>query len=122
MNEYTYNDPTTKLNRRRLRKDATDAERKLWSILRSRQMAGLKFFRQYSAGPYTLDFYCPQRRLAVEVDGGHHGDAGARQHDDARGIYLNELGIRVIRFWNNDVLQNIEGVAERITEEVKGDS
>ena len=122
MNEYTYNDPTTKLNRRRLRKAATDAERKLWSILRSRQMAGLKFFRQYGAGPYILDFYCPHRRLAVEVDGGQHGDVGARQHDDARGIYLNELGIRVIRFWNNDVLQNIEGVAERITEEVQGSS
>jgi len=82
-------------------------------------MAGLKFFRQYSAGPYILDFYCPERRLDIEVDGGQHGDVGAQQHDAARGSYLSELGIRVIRFWNNDVLQNIEGVGERIREEAK---
>lgn len=118
MSKYLYNDPTAKLDRRRLRKSATDAERKLWSILRSRRMAGLKFCRQYGIGPYILDFYCPERRLAVEVDGGQHADVPGQQHDAHRDSYLRELGIRVIRFWNNDVLQNIEGVGERIEEEV----
>jgi len=119
MNEYLYNDPTTRLDRRRLRKNATDAERKLWSTLRSRGMAGLKFFRQYSIGPYILDFYCPERRLAIEVDGGQHAHLHGQQHDDHRDRYLTGLNIRVIRFWNNDVLQNIEGVWERIREEVE---
>jgi len=119
MNNYTYNDPATKLNRRSLRKNATDAERKLWSILRSRQMAGFRFCRQYSVGPYILDFYCPERRLAIEVDGGQHAYVRGQQNDAARGSYLRELGIRVIRFWNNDVLQNIEGVGERIREEAE---
>jgi very-short-patch-repair endonuclease len=119
MNKYLYNDPTAKLDRRRLRKNATDAEQKLWGILRSRQMAGLKFFRQYSVGPYILDFYYPERRLAIEVDGGQHADVYDQQHDVHRDSFLTELNIRVIRFWNNDVLQNIEGVGERIKEEAE---
>jgi len=122
MSEYLYNDPSTKLDRRRLRKNATDAERKLWSILRSRQMSDLKFLRQYRVGPYTLDFYCPERRLAIEVDGGQHADICGQQHDAHRDKYLKDLHIRVIRFWNNDVLQNIEGVGQRITEEAVKDS
>jgi very-short-patch-repair endonuclease len=119
MNKYLYNDPTTKLDRRWLRKNATDAERKLWSILRNRRIAGLKFFRQYSIGSYVLDFYCPERRLAIEVDGGQHADIYGQQHDTHRDSHLRELNISVIRFWNNDVLQNIEGVRQRITEEAK---
>jgi len=118
MSKYLYNDPATKLDRRRLRENATDAERKLWSILwsilRSRQLIGLKFFLQYSVGPYILDFYCPERRLAIEVDGGQHADVYGQQHDAYRDRYLRELKIRVIRFWNNDALQNIEGVRKRI--------
>ena len=117
MSKYLYNDPTAKLDRRHLRKNATEAEQKLWSILRSRQMPNLKFLRQYSVGPYTLDFYCPERRLAIEVDGGQHADIYSQQHDAHRDKYLKDLNIRVIRFWNNDVLQNIEGVGQRITEE-----
>ena len=117
MNKHLYNDPGTKLDRRRLRKNATDAEQKLWSILRSRRMASLKFFRQYSVGPYVLDFYCPEQRLAIEVDGGQHADVYSQQHDAHRDSYLRELNIRVIRFWNNDVLQNIEGVGKKIREE-----
>ena len=119
MNEYLYNDPAEKLKRRRLRKKATDAERRLWSMVRGRAMAGLRFFRQYGVGPYVLDFYCPERRLAVEVDGGQHADSHSEQHDADRERYLNQLGIRVIRFWNNDVLQNTEGVVQRIREEAE---
>jgi len=119
MKKYLYNDPSIKLDRRRLRENTTDAERKLWSILHSRRMAGLKFFRQYGAGPYILDFYCPERRLVIEVDGGQHADAYGQQHDAHRDRYLKGLNIRVIRFWNNDVLQNIEGVGQKIKEEVE---
>jgi len=119
MGKYLYNDPSTKLDQRRLKKNATDAERKLWNMLRSRRMAGLKFFRQYGAGPYILDFYCPERKLAIEVDGGQHAGIYGQQHDAHRDKYLKELNIRVIRFWNNDGLQNIEGVGQRIKEEVE---
>jgi len=119
MNKYLYNDPTTKLDRRGLRKNATNAERKLWSILRSRRLIGLKFFRQYSVGPYILDFYCPERRIAIKVDGGQHADVLGQQYDAHRDSYLRELNIRMIRFWNNDVLQNIDGVVEGMKEEAK---
>ena len=120
MNKYIYNDPITKLDRRRRRKNATDAEQKLWSILRKRQVAGLKFFRQYSVGQYILDFYSPERRLAVEVDGGQHADIYGQQHDSHRDNYLTELNIRVIGFWNPDKSgQNIEAVGKRIREEAE---
>jgi very-short-patch-repair endonuclease len=118
MSKYVYNDPSTKLERRHFRKNPTDAERRLWSILRSRQISGLKFLRQYGVGPYILDFYCPERRLAIEVDGGQHADICGQQHDAHRDRYLKDLKIRVIRFWNNDVLQNIEGVGQKIKEDI----
>jgi very-short-patch-repair endonuclease len=118
MDKHLYNDPSRKPNRRRLRRAATDAERKLWSILRDRQMAGLKFFRQYSIGPYILDFYCPEQRLAIEVDGGQHADVRGQEHDAKRDRYLLEVNVRVIRLWNNDVLQNIEAIAQKIGEQV----
>jgi len=122
MSGHLYNDPARKTERRRLRKNATDAEVKLWSILRDRRMAGFKFFRQYGVGPYVLDFYCPERRLAVEVDGGQHAEAHGLQHDAGRDGYLSKQGIRVIRLWNNEVLQNADGVTHRIKEELGEDS
>ena len=118
MDKHLYNDPSRKPDRRRLRKDATDAERKLWRILSNRQMAGLKFFRQYSIGPYILDFYCPEQRLAVEVDGGQHANTHGQQCDARRDRYLRDLNVRVIRLWNNDVLRNIEAIGQKIGEEV----
>ena len=117
MDKHLYNDPETRPDRRRLRRDATDAERKLWSLLRNRQLGSLKFFRQYGIGPYILDFYCPQQRLAIEVDGGQHADKRGQEHDAKRDTYLREKNIRIIRFWNNDVLQNIEAVGQKIREE-----
>jgi very-short-patch-repair endonuclease len=85
-------------------------------------MAGLKFFRQYGAGPYVLDFYCPERRLAIEIDGGQYADLYGRQHDAHRDKYLKELNICMMRFSNNDVLQNIEGVGQRVKEELERNS
>ena len=118
MTKYLYNDPSRKPDRRRLRKDATDAERKLWDILRNRQVTGLKFLRQYSVGLYVLDFYCPEQRLAIEIDGSQHADTQGQRRDVQRDGYLKELNIRVIRFWNTDVLQNVEGVVQRLREEL----
>ena len=94
-----------------LRRDATDAERKLWSILRSRQLAGAKFRRQQPIGPFVVDFVCQEARLILEADGGQHG--GSRR-DERRSAFLNSAGYRVLRFWNHDILSNLDGVADAI--------
>ncbi len=94
---------------RRLRGNMTDAEYKLWHALRRDQLNGLHFRRQHPVGPYTLDFYCPALRLAVEVDGGQHSGQ-TKQADERRTHWFSDKGIAVVRFWNNDVLRNLEGV------------
>ena len=96
---------------RRLRRDSTDAERKLWYRLRSRTILGFKFLRQEPIGPYIVDFICRERRLIVEVDGGQHADS---KSDLARDQWLADHGYRVLRFWNNEVMANTEGILETI--------
>ncbi|MBI5071420.1 endonuclease domain-containing protein [Candidatus Falkowbacteria bacterium] len=118
MNHF-YNDPVIKSRRRNLRKNQTDTERKLWSVLRAKQINGLKFFRQYGVGPYILDFYCPKYRLAIELDGSQHGEPINRQRDEKREEYLKGQDINILRFWNNEVLNNFEGVEERLMDEIK---
>jgi very-short-patch-repair endonuclease len=98
---------------RLLRKSMTDAERRLWSLLRDRQMDSHKFRRQHPLGSYVLDFACLEQKLAVEVDGGQHADS---ELDRQRTAWLEGQSWRVIRFWNNDVLSNTEGVISRLTE------
>ena len=117
-----YNDTSVKTKRRSLRQKQTDAERKVWGILRRKQIHGFKFFRQYSVGSYILDFYCPDQHLAVELDGGHHGEDGQKVYDKKRTEYLRRHNIRVLRFWNNDVLANPEGMTEQIKENVHNPS
>ncbi|HLZ83426.1 MAG TPA: endonuclease domain-containing protein [Caulobacteraceae bacterium] len=97
---------------RSLRADSTDAERKLWSVLRSRQLGGAKFRRQVPVDRYFADFACMDAKLIVELDGGQHADQ--QPYDDARTARLQEIGWRVMRFWNNDVIENVEGVADDI--------
>ncbi|GIK99373.1 MAG: hypothetical protein BroJett029_35820 [Alphaproteobacteria bacterium] len=97
-----------------LRVNATDAERKLWHQLRRKQVGGLRFRRQYPLGLYIVDFVCLPARLVVEVDGGQHAEQLER--DAARTAWLESQGFRVIRFWNNEVLGNIEGVLHVIGE------
>ncbi len=99
---------------RRLRRDLTDAERKLWSGLRRSHINGLSFRRQHAVGPYVLDFYCPAIRLAIELDGGQHNEEAGQARDARRAEWLGSKGIRVVRFWNNDVLENLDGVLEEI--------
>ena len=96
---------------RKLRATQTEAERKLWSQLRRRQLEGFRFRRQQPMGRYVVDFFCAEAQLIVEVDGGQHAtESGLRQR------WLEARGYRVIRFWNNDVLGNTEGVLLAISE------
>ena len=97
---------------RTLRHNSTDAERKLWTVLRNRQLEDLKFRKQVEIDGYVADFLCPEKRLIIEVDGGQH----TPERDARRTAYLESQGFRIIRFWNNDVLQNIDGVWTTIEE------
>ena len=116
MVNYLYNNAKLKTRRRELRKNQTDAEKIMWRYLRRKTMEGLKFFRQYGIGPYTIDFYCPQIRLAIEIDGGQHAENSGLAKDAARTKYLEKENIGLIRFWNNEVLKQTEAVVEKIRE------
>ena len=96
---------------RKLRKAPTDAELRFWNAVRSRQINGAKFRRQWPIAGYVADFVCLEAKLVVEIDGGQHNDSIA---DEARTQALVAAGYTVIRFWNNDVLQNPDGVLERL--------
>jgi very-short-patch-repair endonuclease len=109
-------DVTLRERSRRLRRDQTDAERKLWITLRSSQLLSAKFRRQHVIGPFIVDFCCPACRLVVEVDGGQH--ALQKEADQVRHDFLVRQGYRVIRFWNHEVLQNTERVLESIVDVV----
>jgi len=103
---------TTKKRAKRLRKSMTDAEQRLWQALRDRQLGGCKFRRQYPVGPFIADFACVEKKLIVEVDGGQH--AIHVEKDRGRSEYLEMQGYRVLRFWDNQVLQERESVVEAI--------
>ena len=97
---------------RALRRRSTDTERKLWRELRDRQIEACKFRRQHPIGPYIVDFVCIEKLLIVEADGGQHAEQ--INHDERRTAFLASQGYRVLRFWNNDVLNNMEGILETI--------
>ena len=99
---------------RSLRRRQTDAEAALWVRLRDRQLCGVKFRRQQPLGPYIVDFVTLERQLVIEIDGSQHADGTAATSDEERTVWLGSEGYRVLRFWNNDVLLNMEGVLERI--------
>ena len=96
---------------RQLRRNMSDAEQKLWQYLRGRQLAGCRFRRQHPVGPYIADFACLERHLLIEVDGGQHNGSQSDAHREA---FLREKGFVVVRFWNNDVLEHLEGVCDVI--------
>jgi very-short-patch-repair endonuclease len=108
------NDPTLKNRRRGLRRNQTGAERALWAKVRNKQFFGMRFFRQYSVGPYILDFYCPTAKLAVELDGGQHNQSDNREYDKARSEYLRAMGIAVMRFWDNEVLLDMQSALSKL--------
>jgi very-short-patch-repair endonuclease len=90
---------------RRLRGDATRAEKKLWSVLQRAQLNGLSFRRQHPVGTYIVDFYCSAIRLVIEVDGGQHNDPRHQAADARRSQLLRSKGITILRFWNNEVIE-----------------
>jgi very-short-patch-repair endonuclease len=97
---------------RRLRRDMTEAEKVMWRILRARQLAGYKFRRQEPIGRYVVDFVCFSPRIVIEIDGGQHNEVTS--YEERRSRFLEREGFMVLRFWNNEVLENREGVCERI--------
>ena len=102
---------------RRLRRETTDVEKRLWRELRNFQVDGFKFRRQHPFGPFVADFYCPRAKLIIEVDGGQHAErTGA---DAARTTWFESKGCRVIRFWNNEVLGNLEGVLTTVRDNLQ---
>jgi len=116
--KFLRNDSALKQCRQALRHNQTDTEKAIWKHLRNRQFYRIRFFRQYSIGPYILDIYCPSAKLAIELDGGQHLQNESREYDAARTEYLKAHGIDVMRFWNNEVLLNIEGVLTRLAEKI----
>jgi len=117
---HLYNPPPQKKLRKTLRREQTKAEAFLWSRLRNKRFNGLKFYRQYGVGRYILDFFCPSIKLVIEVDGGHHAKEANENYDKHRSLYLKSEEIKVIRFWNNQVLGNMESVLQMILEVVNG--
>lgn len=99
---------------RELRKNQTDAEKRLWTLLRNCQLDGVKFRRQFSIGRYILDFYSPEYRLGIETDGGQHYEDKGIQRDGFRTRELNKFGVEMLRFSDREILTNIEGVYEII--------
>jgi very-short-patch-repair endonuclease len=98
---------------RQMRSEMTQPERELWIALRAKRFNGVKFTRQVVIGPYIADFVCRSRKLIIELDGATHDDAS---RDDQRTAFLEAQGYRVIRFWNNDVMTNLDGVLGALSE------
>src|SRR5919108_2774054 len=110
-----FNKSSEKQKRQTLRNSSSKAEQMLWSKLREKQLLGYKFRRQYSVGPYVIDFYCPQLKLAIEIDGKSHFQEGMPQYDEQRQHYIESLNICFLRFINRDVFERIDVVLEMIS-------
>lgn len=104
---------------RNLRRNQTDAEKKLWTVLRNRKLAGTKFRRQFSISNYILDFYSPEHRLGIEADGGQHYEEKFRERDELRARELSMVGVQILRFSDREILTNIEGVFEVIRKAIE---
>ncbi len=105
-----FNNPNLKPTRQELRNKMTQAEVLLWGKIRDKKLLGYKFRRQYSVGPFILDFYCPKLKLAIELDGSQHAQEEQERYDEGRTNYLNDRDIIVIRYWNNEIIEDIENV------------
>ena len=102
---------------RSLRCNLTDAELMLWYCLRRKQLGGFRFRRQHPFERFVLDFYCCEVKLAIELDGGHHNEPDVKARDSVRTELLSANGIKILRFWNNEVFSNLEGVLQKILDE-----
>ncbi len=113
-----FNKEELKQTRRVLRNNATPQEVILWSRLKNSNL-GYKFRRQQSLGNYIVDFYCKERKLIVEIDGSQHDDRDAKIYDVSRSNYFKSFGFNVLRFWNNEINTNIQGIVMMIEEELQ---
>ncbi len=100
------------LKARELRKNSTVEEKILWSYLRNRELFPFKFRRQFVLDPYIIDFYCDKLKLVIELDGSQHADDEKLEYDKKRTEFLERYGIKVVRFWNDEIHKNLEGVIE----------
>ncbi|OCL27590.1 hypothetical protein U472_03285 [Orenia metallireducens] len=114
MTDRIFNKNKTKEKRRSLRQKETEAEKITWNRLRGRKFMELKFRRQYSIGEYIVDFYCPELNLVVEIDGLIHFRKENREYDKVRTEFINSLGIKVVRFRNKEVLEDIDTVLAKL--------
>ena len=101
-----------------LRQNATIQERRLWNLLKNRQFRNLKFQRQQPVGDYIVDFIYKEAKIIIEIDGGQHNEPKNIEYDKTRTEFLNSLGYKVIRFWNNEIYENIDGVLLRLNQEI----
>ena len=99
---------------RELRKNSTPHEQMLWRLIRNRNFKNYKFRRQYPIGNYIVDFICREKRLIIELDGGQHNEENNINYDKLRTEFLNNMGYKILRIWNNDIENNIEGVMSKI--------
>jgi very-short-patch-repair endonuclease len=97
-----------------MRSQPSEAETRLWGLLRARRLSGFKFRRQHPVGRYIVDFYCARAQLVIELDGGQHAQGGQDRYDAARTQELAARGLLVLRFWNHDVLQHPQEILEEI--------
>jgi very-short-patch-repair endonuclease len=111
-----FNQSSEKQKRQTLRNSSPKAEQLLWSKLRGKQVLGYKFRRQYGIGPYVIDFYCPELKLAIEVDGDSHYTDGAPEYDTERQHFIESLNIRFLRFTNNNIFEHMDAVLDAIAE------
>lgn len=107
------------LRAKQLRANSTDAERILWRELRSRQLYGCKFRRQQPLGRFIVDFVCLEKRLVIELDGGHHNEAEQARNDAGRAQWLTNNGFRVLRFWDHEVLKELDALKEAVAEALR---
>jgi very-short-patch-repair endonuclease len=117
--KFLYNNKTLRERRRELRSRQTETEKILWEYISKNKIKSLRFLRQYSIGPYILDFYCPKIRLGIELDGGVHDKKETKLYDKDREKYLRGLDVSVIRFWNNDVLKNTKAVLDKLLNKIE---
>ncbi|WP_414549561.1 endonuclease domain-containing protein [Anabaena sp. CCY 0017] len=114
-----YNKNTELEKRRILRQNITKAEKLIWDKIRDRQLENCKFRRQYSVDRFVIDFYSPELKLAIEIDGDSHFQDGAAEYDQVRQEFMESVGIKFIRFTNNDVYGNLSGVLESIAQYIQ---
>ena len=110
-----YNKKLLKFSRT-LRKDMTDAEQLLWSRIRRKQLKSRQFYRQKIIGNYITDFYCPKSKLIIEIDGGQHLSEQGKKKDKIRDDYMSKIGLKVLRFSDNEIFKNLEDVIDKIYE------